>query len=74
MASATSLTAQSIQAQGRGEINLINAMSIHPINAPRNFARSTGTGSLDAAGDVDVAGQGVEGQGLKSDAWAWDLS
>ncbi len=74
MASATSLTAQSIQAQGRGEINLINALGIHPIDTPRNFARSTGTGSLDAAGDVDVAGKAWKGKAWKSDAWAWDLS
>jgi len=47
--SATPLASQPAAAQGAGELNLVGALAINPGGGAQSFARSTGTGSLEAA-------------------------
>jgi serine protease AprX len=71
---ATKLTGHDAKAQGNGLVNVDKALANAKWgSAAQSHPSSTGTGSLDAAGDVDVAGRSWKGRSWKSDAWAWSL-
>ena len=68
-ATATRLSGFDDRAQGSGEINVAKVAAYH-VSGPQWHKRSSGTGSLDSAGDIDVAARSWKARSWKGDTWA----
>ena len=70
-ATANPIAGSTMAAQGAGLVDVDEAVLQNPVpSANQIFTRSTGTGSLDAAGDPTVAGKAWAGKAWAGKAWA----
>jgi serine protease AprX len=70
-ATANPIAGATAAAQGAGLVDVDEAVLQNPVQSPgQPFTRSTGTGSLDAAGDASVSGKAWAGKAWAGKAWA----